>query len=350
MVLFGLLNLHLQYQKYGRQMILQERIEILNKLSAYMAGNEPEWAAAKESAARENPWFAPEFVEKALNSITSSFLDPQLLAAWAENYGVPAQQSQPKKVGLVMAGNIPLVGFHDFLSVFISGHIAVIKPSSKDEILIKHIVSELIKMDERVSSMVFFAPQLSGLDAYIATGSNNSSRYFDYYFGKFPNIIRRNRTSVAVIDGTETTAELDLLADDIQTYFGLGCRNVTQLFVPENYDFIPLLTALKKYEYYLDFHKYKHNYDYHLALLIMGNKYYMNNDSLVFAENESPFSPVSQVHYQFYKDPTALTGLAQNADIQCIVGHGYLPFGSAQAPSLTDYADGTDTLAFLQTL
>jgi hypothetical protein len=277
-------------------------------------------------------------------------LDPQLLTNWAAQYHVPDQQSQPKKVGLVMAGNIPLVGFHDFLSVFISGHIAVIKPSSKDEILIKHIVSELIKMDARVSSMVFFAPQLAGLDAYIATGSNNSSRYFDYYFGKFPNIIRRNRTSVAIIDGTETAAELDLLADDMQTYFGLGCRNVTQLFVPTNYDFIPLLTALKKYEYYLDFHKYKHNYDYHLALLIMGNKYYMNNDSLVFAENESPFSPVSQVHYQFYSAPEGLSHLTQNTDIQCIVGHGYIPFGTAQAPSLTDYADGTDTMAFLQTL
>lgn len=249
-----------------------------------------------------------------------------------------------------MAGNIPLVGFHDFLSVFISGHTAVIKPSSKDEILIKHIVSELIKMDSRVSEMVVFAPQLSGLEAYIATGSNNSSRYFDYYFGKFPNIIRRNRTSVAVLDGTETAAELDLLADDIQTYFGLGCRNVTQLFVPANYDFIPLFSALKKYEYYLDFHKYKHNYDYHLALLIMGNKYYMNNDSLVFSENESPFSPVSQVHYQYYTEPRALSSLSQNTDIQCIVGHGYMPFGSAQAPGLTDYADGTDTLAFLQTL
>ncbi|MFN6387704.1 MAG: acyl-CoA reductase [Bacteroidota bacterium] len=331
-------------------MILQERIEILNKLSAYMAGNEPAWAEAKERAARENPWFALEFVEKAVNSITNSFLDPQLLTNWAIKYGVPDQQSEPKKVGLVMAGNIPLVGFHDFLSVFISGHIAVIKPSSKDEILIKHIASELIKMDERVSGMVFFAPQLAGLDAYIATGSNNSSRYFDYYFGKFPNIIRRNRTSVAIIDGTETAAELDLLADDMQTYFGLGCRNVTQLYVPTNYDFIPLLTALKKYEYYLDFHKYKHNYDYHLALLIMGNKYYMNNDSLVFAENESPFSPVSQVHYQFYAEQEQLSHLGQNTDIQCIVGHDYIPFGSAQAPSLTDYADGTDTMAFLQTL
>jgi hypothetical protein len=350
MVLFGLLNLHLQYQKYGRQMILQERIQILNKLSGYMAGNEPAWLAVKERASRENPWFAPEFVEKAVFSITNSFLDPNLLSDWAAKYTVPAEQLAPKKVGLVMAGNIPLVGFHDFLSVFISGHMAVIKPSSKDEILIKHLVDQLIAWDNRVHKLVSFAPQLSGLDAYIATGSNNSSRYFDYYFGKFPNIIRRNRTSVAIIDGTETAAELDLLADDIQTYFGLGCRNVTQLLVPTNYDFIPLLSALKKYEYYLDFHKYKHNYDYHLALLIMGNKYYMNTDSLILTENESPFSPVSQVHYQFYNEPQQLSYLIESTDIQCIIGHGYNPYGSAQAPSLIDYADGADTLAFLLTL
>ena len=331
-------------------MILQERIEILSKLGAYLSGKDSEWAEVKEKAFRENQWFIPAFIDAAINNIATQFLNKDLLASWAQQYQITSQLSNPKSIGIVMAGNIPLVGFHDLLSVFMSGHIAVIKPSSKDEILIKHIVSELIKMDERVSDMVFFAPQLAGLDAYIATGSNNSSRYFDYYFGKFPNIIRRNRTSVAIIDGTETAAELDVLADDMQTYFGLGCRNVTQLYVPTNYDFIPLLTALKKYEYYLDFHKYKHNYDYHLALLIMGNKYYMNNDSLVFAENESPFSPVSQVHYQFYSSPESLSHLTKNTDIQCIVGHGYIPFGKAQAPSLTDYADGTDTLAFLQTL
>ncbi|MFN3667393.1 MAG: acyl-CoA reductase, partial [Sediminibacterium sp.] len=152
-------------------------------------------------------------------------------------------------------------------------------------------------------------------------------------------------------DGSETKEELSLLADDIQRYFGLGCRNITQLYVPESYDFVPVLHELKRYEYLMDYHKYKHNYDYHLALLIMGNKYYMNNDSLVLTENISPFSPVSQVHYQFYKDKEALTKmLSENQDIQCVVGHGFIPIGQAQSPGLTDYADGVDTMAFLQYL
>jgi hypothetical protein len=151
-----------------------------------------------------------------------------------------------------------------------------------------------------------------------------------------------------VLDGTETVAELEALADDIQLYFGLGCRNVTQLYVPKGYDFLPLLTALKKYAYFTDFHKYKHNYDYHLALLIMSNKYYMNNDSLILTENSTPFSPVSQVHYSFYTNRQTVTdSLENNTDIQCVVGHYALPFGRAQCPALTDYADGMDTMAFL---
>jgi len=331
-------------------MILQERIELLCRLGQYINSNEAEWLAVKEKAYNQNQWFVPEFIESATTNIVQHFLQKPLLADWAAQYQIPSAPINPLQIGIVMAGNIPLVGFHDLLCVFVSGHYAVVKVSSKDEVLMKHLVKKIYEWDIRVQNWISFADRLNGLDAYIATGSNNSSRYFDYYFGKYPNIIRRNRTSVAILDGTETAAELDLLADDIQTYFGLGCRNVTQLFVPVNYDFIPLFSALKKYEYYLDFHKYKHNYDYHLALLIMGNKYYMNNDSLVFTENESPFSPVSQVHYQYYTEPQTLSSLSQNSDIQCIVGHGFIPFGSAQSPSLTDYADGTDTLAFLQTL
>jgi hypothetical protein len=206
-------------------------------------------------------------------------------------------------------------------------------------------------MGDHYPETVSFAERLNNCDAYIATGSNNSGRYFDYYFGKYPHIIRRNRTSVAVLDGSETQEELDLLANDIQLYFGLGCRNITQLFVPREYDFLPLLNASRKYEHFLDFHKYKHNFDYHLALLIMGNRYYMNNDSLILTENESPFSPVSQVHYTFYDDKTqAENALENNGDIQCVVGHGHIPFGMAQSPSLNDYADGVDTMAFLMAL
>lgn len=332
-------------------MILQERIQLLARLGEYMLNKDEEWLAVRERAYRENAWFIPEFIDHSIQQIARQFLQPELLSAWTKQYAVKDTVAQPKTVGVVMAGNIPLVGFHDFLSVFVSGHHMVIKTSSKDEWLIKHLVKKLYEWEITIQNQVSFAEQLKGCDAYIATGSNNSGRYFEYYFGKYPHIIRRNRTSVAVLDGTETDQELSLLSDDIQCYFGLGCRNITQLYLPENYDFVPLLDKLKKYEYLMDYHKYKHNYDYHLALLIMGNKYYMNNDSVILTENSSPFSPVSQVHYHFYSDKKALTNqLSGNTDIQCVVGHGFIPFGQAQHPTLTDYADGVDTMAFLQQL
>ncbi|HEY1020072.1 MAG TPA: acyl-CoA reductase [Sediminibacterium sp.] len=329
-------------------MILQERIILLGRLGQYMLEASAEWQEVKDRAYRENQWFIPEFVDRSVENIARQFLNPSFLQNWAAAYHVPDRQPHPKNVGVVMAGNIPLVGFHDFLCVFVSGHMATLKTSSKDEVLIKHLVKKLYEWDPAVQDAFSFAERLTGCDAYIATGSNNSGRYFDYYFGKYPHIIRRNRTSVAILDGTETPEELASLADDIQLYFGLGCRNITQLYVPEGYDFIPLLDALRKYEHFMDFHKYKHNFDYHLALLIMGNKYYMNNDTVVMTENVSPFSPVSQLHYQYYQNPAELTGLLQgNPDIQCVVGHGQIPFGQAQRPALTDYADGVDTMAFL---
>ncbi len=330
-------------------MILQERIQLLARLGEYMLSKEEEWLAVQERAYRENAWFIPEFLERAVQQIANQFLQPHLLINWATQYGVKDTPAKSRTIGIVMAGNIPLVGFHDFLSVFISGHAMVIKTSSKDEWLIKHLVKKMYEWEVTVQNQVSFAEQLKNCDAYIATGSNNSGRYFEYYFGRYPHIIRRNRTSVAILDGTETANELSLLTDDIQLYFGLGCRNITQLYVPEGYDFIPLLEELKKYAYLLDYHKYKHNYDYHLALLIMGNKYYMNNDAVILTENSSPFSPVSQVHYHYYSNKNILSQqLSDNTDIQCVVGHGFIPFGQAQHPSLTDYADGADTMAFLQ--
>lgn len=272
-------------------MILQERIELLSRLGQYMLSENEDWQDVKERAYRENQWFVPEFVAQSVKNIALNFLNTTFLQEWVARYQVPDSQSFPKTVGLVMAGNIPLVGFHDFLCVFISGHSVVMKTSSKDDVLIKHLVKKLYEWEITIQNSVSFAERLNNCDAYIATGSNNSGRYFDFYFGKYPHIIRRNRTSVAVLEGNETTEELDALSNDIQLYFGLGCRNITQLFVPKEYDFIPLLNALRKYEHFLDFHKYKHNYDYHLALLIMGNRYYMNNDSIVLTENESASLP-----------------------------------------------------------
>jgi len=329
-------------------MILQERIELMARLGQYMLSEGPEWLAIRERAFRENQWFAPEFITQSVQNIADNFLNPSFLHEWVAGYHVPAKEGAPKIVGLVMAGNIPLVGFHDFLCVFISGHRVVIKASSKDEILIKHLIEKLAQWDTRVTGLVSFAERLKGCDAYIATGSNNSGRYFDYYFGKYPHIIRRNRTSVAVLDNIETGEELDALSNDIQLYFGLGCRNITKLFVPREYDFIPLLEALRKYAHLMDFHKYRHNFDYHLALLIMGNRYYMNNDTVILTENTSVFSPVSQVHYELYDTrQIVIESLQNNPDVQCIVGHGNIPFGMAQSPALTDYADGVDTMAFL---
>ncbi len=332
-------------------MTLQERIQLMARLGDYMRGTDTGWEQTKARAYRENAWFIPEFIDRSVNNICTCFLQAPLLEVWAASYALADAPAKVQTVGLVMAGNIPLVGFHDLLCVFLSGHSVLIKASSKDEVLIKHLVERLSEWEPAVGKRIAFADQLKGCDAYIATGSNNSGRYFEYYFGKYPHIIRRNRTSVALLDGTETKAELEALADDIQLYFGLGCRNITQLYVPEKYDFIPLLTILKKYAHFLDFHKYKHNYDYHLALLIMANKYYMNNDSVILTENISPFSPVSQVHYQYYSDVAVVWDqLKNNNDIQCVVGHGALAFGEAQQPSLSDYADGVDTLRFLTTL
>jgi hypothetical protein len=192
-----------------------------------------------------------------------------------------------------------------------------------------------------------FAERLNGCDAYIATGSNNSSRYFEYYFGKYPHIIRRNRTSVAILTGEETPEELAGLAGDVNLYFGLGCRNVTQIAVPEGYDFLPLLEAFGKYEFLADGAKYKHNYDYQLTLLILNKKYYMTNGSILLTENASPFSPISVLHYVYYQPGAGAALPEASEEIQCIVGRKFLAFGRAQQPGLTDYADGVDTMAFL---
>ena len=332
-------------------MNLQHRIDLLSELGRYILSEDENWAAAKELASRKNGWFTPEFIDRAVGQVAHAFLDKDKLQDWAAKYDLPIESKEPKTVGIVMAGNIPMVGFHDFLAVFISGHHMLIKPSSKDEVLIQHLVGKLAEWDARTKTIIAFAERLKGCDAYIATGSNNSSRYFDYYFGKYPNIIRRNRTSVAILSGDETTEDLEKLADDVYVYFGLGCRNVTKLYVPENYDFVPLLNAFKKYNYLADHHKYKNNYDYNLALHILNYKFYMSNESLILFENSALFSPICQLNFEYYIDETGIaTSLAGHEDVQCIVGKKYIPFGAAQSPALDDFADGINTIEFLKGL
>lgn len=330
-------------------MNLQMRIDLSAQLGEYILSADPEWMAVKEKAGHLNPWFTAEFTDLAARNIANEFLLTGKLTAWADEY--PCRPAQQKTIGIVMAGNIPLVGFHDLLCVFISGHKALIKPSSKDEILIKHLVKKMIEWNSAISNWINFSEMLKSCDAYIATGSNNSARYFEYYFGKWPHIIRRNRTSVAVIEGNESAAELEKLADDVHLFFGMGCRNVTKVYVPAGYDFVPMLEAFRKYNYFKDHNKYRNNYDYNLALHILNNKFYMTNESIILFENPSIFSPVSQLHYGFYQQDNELTEhLKTLTDLQCVVGKGFIPFGQAQIPGLADYADGADTMKFLTSL
>ncbi len=332
-------------------MKLPYRINLLSGLGNYMLSGEPGWQEAKSKASRENGWFTPEFIDIAVQNIVSRFLQKNILEEWTSQLPDDLPEEKVKTVGIVMAGNIPLVGFHDFLSVFACGHKAIIKLSARDKELIKHLVEKLIEWEPLLEGYIRFEEMLKGCDAYIATGSNNSSRYFDYYFGKYPHIIRKNRTSVAILTGNETAEELDLLSDDVFQYFGLGCRNVTKLYVPEAYDFIPLLEAFKKYNHLADHHKFKNNYDYNLALHILNKKFYMTNGSILLVESPSVFSPISQLNYEYYKNADDLMkALADSEEIQCITGKGHIPFGSAQCPAITDYADGADTLAFLKNL
>ena len=331
-------------------MNLEERITIMGKLGRYLMENDDKLNKVKQKAYQKNKWFTEEFINYSFKNISENYLDEQILKNWVSYYHID-DNIQSQNIGVVMAGNIPLVGFHDFLSVFIAGHQQFIKLSDKDDVLPAHIFNKLKEWNPKISSLIMTSELLKDCDAYIATGSNNSARYFHHYFGKYPSVIRNNKTSVAVLSGDETREQLSSLADDVYFYFGLGCRNVTKLLVPENYNFEMLLSAFKKYDYFADLTKYRNNYDYNLALLIMNNKYYMANESIILSENENIFSPVSVLHYSFYPNENNLfEQLKNDENIQCIVGKGYVPFGKAQRPRIFDYADGIDTMEFLLSL
>jgi hypothetical protein len=300
---------------------------------------------AKTNAYQQNSWFLPHFIDHAIAQIKQQYLGLEALKSWTAAYPSISSSSTGKKVGIVMAGNIPLVGFHDLLSTLIAGHTAVVKLSSKDKVLMEYVIESLQSIDPLFKDLIIVQDQLKNCDAYIATGSNNTGRYFEQYFGKYPHIIRKNKTSIAILDGEETANELALLADDMMLYFGMGCRNITQIWVPKDYDFLPLINVLKKYNYLGDEHKFKHNYDYQLALLMLNRQFYMDAGGILLSENPSPFAAISQIHYQFYS-PDTLPNIDSD-EVQCIVGKTGVPFGSPQTPSLLQYADGVDTLDFL---
>ncbi len=326
---------------------LNRRIDLLSNLGEYLERNDVNWMDAQDRAVNANPWFTAAHISLAIENIADQFLKKEKLEEWVAKYTLP---NTVKKVGIVMAGNIPLVGFHDFLCGFVSGHQLLIKQSSKDEVLLKYLLLKLGEWEPEVLEQVQIADRLNDCDAYIATGSNNTARYFEQYFGKYPHIIRKNRTSVAVLDGAETDEALALLADDVYLYYGLGCRNVTQVCVPRGYDFERLLRVFNKHNNYADLNKYKNNYDYHLAIYLLNRVPYMSNESVLMVENDLPFSAVSVLHYKYYDDKSALLKeLKGRDDIQAIIGagEGFVPFGDSQKPALSEYADGVDTMAFL---
>ncbi len=330
-------------------MNLHKRIEVLGLIGEYLKVDSASYQELRYRAFMENKWFTPEYIFQSGKLIADRMLNKDQLSTFAAAYGVEEGRKN-KTIGLVMAGNIPYVGLHDMLCIFLSGYGQRIKPSSKDSFMIKNLIQLAVSAFPEFENLVVLDEMLKGCDGYIATGSDNSARYFEHYFSKYPHIIRKNRTSVAVLDGTESQQELEALADDIQLYFGLGCRNVTQVLVPETYDFVPLLTALRKYDHYRDHEKYRNNFDYQLTIAIMNNRFYMSNDSIVLLENESPFSPISQLHYQYYSDKSAAIAALDKNKIQCLVGKDFIPFGDAQKPGLTDFPDGIDTMEFLASI
>jgi len=314
-------------------------------LAGYLQSDTENWIQTKKKAEAQNPWFNNAFINLSVKNIVESFLQKEKIEEWISHYHLD-DNITPRKLGLVMAGNIPLVGFHDFLCIFISGHRQLIKLSSKDDVLFKEIIHFLHQHAPETKEVVDVSDQLKGCDAYIATGSNNSSRYFEQYFSKYPHIIRKNRTSVSVLTGDESTADLEALADDVHLYYGLGCRNVTKIYVPEGYDFTPLLNAFNKYTYFLDSHRYRNNYDFQLSLLLLNKQFYMTNGTTLLVESDSPFSPISVLHYSFYK-PGKVVIHEHPDELQCISGKGYQHSGTLQSPGLFDYSDGVDTMQFL---
>lgn len=304
-----------------------------------------------ELSQSHNGWFTPEQVYFAIQSWADALTETNI-NKWLAAYNFSTVK--PKTVGLILAGNIPLVGFHDFLSVLISGHKVIVKTSSNDQKLLPFFAKYLIACDARLANYITFTDgKLEHFDAVIATGSNNTARYFEYYFKEKPSIIRKNRNSVAILNGNESHDDLVKLGDDIFRYFGLGCRNVSKLFVPENYDFQPFFQAIYEYKDVIFYEKYSNNYDYNKAVFLMSNFKLLDNEFITLKEDASYSSPISSVFYENYTDLNQLQNRLQNdADqIQCIVSNDLvansIPFGETQKPKLWDYADNVDTLAFL---
>ena len=300
-------------------------------------------------AKAKNGWFDVDNQLFAIKSWAQA-LKEENLEKWLSAYDITEKKSG-KTIGIITAGNIPMVGFHDILTVVMSGNKAQIKLSSNDDVLIPFVLNYLADFAPEIKDQYEFVEKLSGFDAVIATGSDNTARYFEAYFKNVPHLIRKNRTSVAVLTGNESDKDLEGLAQDILQYYGLGCRNVTKIYVPENYDLDLIFKPLFAWKEVINHHKYANNYDYHKAIYLMKDTPLLENGFLLMKEDRALFSPISTVFYEFYSNvnevKAALADLTEK--IQCVVGSDqeFIPFGKAQHPELWDYADHVDTMEFL---
>ena len=331
-------------------MNLNERISLFSSLGNIIA--EKDNLTINTSFDRikySNPWFSQENILLSLSSV-SKMLEKEALIDWTSKYDFKST-SNKKKVFIIMAGNLPLVGFHDFLSVLISGNVAVVKLSSKDNILPRILIELMISIDPRISEFINVVDNIIDLnvDAVIATGSDNSSKYFDYYFKGFKSIIRKNRRSVAILDDSESESQLESLADDVFSYYGLGCRSVSKIYIPVDYDLNKLFKSFFKYNPIINNIKYANNYDYNKTIYLMNKENLLDNGFVIFKEDQSIQSPVATIFYEYYnsrKDLNNYINLHRNL-FQCVVSNTDIPFGQSQFPKLTDYADQKDTIEFL---
>jgi hypothetical protein len=334
-------------------MQLTERIESFVKLGNQIRlMSEAEKEVLFQKANIENPWFTPQNLERAWQGLVV-LLEEDKLQKWLSAYSF--EETASRTIGVVMAGNIPAVGFHDALCVLLRGNSLVAKLSSQDEVLMKFLLHRLTEIEPRFADRIVFAERLNDTGAFIGTGSDNAARYFEYYFSRKPHLIRKNRTGVAVLTGEETKADLQALGKDIFWYFGLGCRNVSKLYVPENYVFDPFFEAIEIFaEEMLIHNKYMNNHDYHHAILLMNQSVHLHNGFLSVVASEKLVSPTSVLFYSTYRDIADVqVQLIENQEkIQCVVTKdgwlsGSFPFGQAQLPEVSDYADGVDTMQFL---
>jgi hypothetical protein len=333
---------------------ISQRIDFLSLLSERLQDSES-LNELIQTNQNSNPWFVPVFCKSAVDALLNKLLLKSNLQQWVTSYNLKDDFFVPKTIAIIMAGNIPLVGFHDFLCAYILGASMKIKLSSKDDVLFKFVFNELCSIDNTLFESVSFIEKMEGFDAVIATGSDNTNRYFEYYFKKYPHVLRKNRNSIAVLSGDESEEELNLLADDIFMYFGFGCRNVSKLYVPVNYDITRLFPHFKKYAWMHQHSKYMNNYDYNRTLLLLNNTPHFSDDVVMLEEKEAIASPVSEVYFEYYENTIALEEklLVLSDKIQCVVTNlsmsvsSKVGFGKTQQPALWDYADGVDTLKFL---